>query len=126
MLCVFEYAEDIHQHMRESEVWNVGSGMWVRNVGPERGSGPAVSRCAVSSQGGFRPRPGFLQNHPEITGDMRAVLVNWMVEVVREYELRSETLHLSVNYLDRFLSQTASVRRDKLQLVGTSALMIAA
>ncbi|XP_011619938.1 cyclin-A1 isoform X1 [Takifugu rubripes] len=95
VLCVFEYAEDIHQHMRESEV-------------------------------SFRPRPGFLENHPEITGDMRATLVNWMVEVVREYKLRSETLHLSVNYVDRFLSQTTSVRRDKLQLVGTSALMIAA
>lgn len=57
---------------------------------------------------------------------MRATLVNWMVEVVREYKLRSETLHLSVNYVDRFLSQTTSVRRDRLQLVGTSALMIAA
>lgn len=67
-----------------------------------------------------------MENHPDVTGDMRAILVNWMVEVVREYKLRSETLHLSVNYVDRFLSQTTSVRRDKLQLVGTSALMIAA
>ncbi|CAG00426.1 unnamed protein product, partial [Tetraodon nigroviridis] len=77
-LRVSEYAEDIHRHMREREVW-------------------------------FRPRPGFLENHPEITADMRAVLVSWMVEVVREYRLRSETLHLSVNYLDRFLSQTKSI-----------------
>lgn len=94
-------------------------------MGPERSPVP-LSHHAVSSQVGFRPRPGFLENHPQITGDMRAVLVNWMVEVVREYKLRSETLHLSVNYVDRFLSQTASVRRDRLQLVGTSALMVAA
>lgn len=57
---------------------------------------------------------------------MRAVLVNWMAEVAREYSLRSETLHLSVYYVDRFLSQTTSMRRDRLQLVGTAALMIAA
>lgn len=57
---------------------------------------------------------------------MRAILVNWMVEVVREYKLRSETLHLSVNYVDRFLSQTMSMRRNRLQLVGTAAITIAA
>ena len=57
---------------------------------------------------------------------MRVILVDWLVEVVQEYKLRSETLHLAVNYLDRFLSGTAYVRRGKLQLVGTAALMIAA
>lgn len=67
-----------------------------------------------------------MENHLEITGDMRAVLVNWMAEVAWECKLRSETLHLSVNYTDRFLSQTISVRRNRLQLVGTAALMIAA
>lgn len=67
-----------------------------------------------------------MENHAEITADMRAVLVSWMVEVVREYELSAETLHLSVNYVDRFLSQTTSMRRNRVQLVGTAALTIAA
>lgn len=57
---------------------------------------------------------------------MRAVLVDWLVEVVQEYRLRSETLHLAVNYLDRFLSSTAYVKRSKLQLIGIAALLIAA
>ncbi|KAI3373731.1 hypothetical protein L3Q82_022314, partial [Scortum barcoo] len=74
----------------------------------------------------FRPRPGYLEKHPEITNSMRVILVDWLVEVVQEYKLRSETLHLAINYLDRFLSCTAYVKRDKLQLVGTAALLIAA
>ncbi|XP_044079249.1 cyclin-A1 isoform X2 [Siniperca chuatsi] len=95
LLCVSEYSEDIHRHLRESEMR-------------------------------FRPRPGYLEKHPEITNDMRVILVDWLVEVVQEYKLRSETLHLAVNYLDRFLSWTAYVKRGKLQLVGTAALLIAA
>lgn len=74
----------------------------------------------------LRPQPGYLEKHPEITSDMRVILVDWLVEVAQEYKLRSETLFLAVNYLDRFLSGTAFVKRGKLQLVGTAALMIAA
>lgn len=57
---------------------------------------------------------------------MRVVLVDWLVEVVQEYRLRSETLHLAVNYLDRFLSRTVHVKRAKLQLAGAAALLLAA
>ncbi|KAM6983926.1 cyclin-A1 [Tautogolabrus adspersus] len=94
-LCVSQYAQDIHWHLRASEMR-------------------------------LRPRSGYLDKHPEITISMRVILVDWLVEVVEEYQLRSETLHLAVNYLDRFLSCTACVKRGKLQLVGTAALMIAA
>ncbi|KAL7389919.1 hypothetical protein ABVT39_011847 [Epinephelus coioides] len=72
-----------------------------------------------------RPKPGYLEKHPEITNGMRVILVDWMVEVVQEYKLRTETLHLAVNYLDRFLSSIAYLKRSKLQLAGTAALLIA-
>lgn len=55
---------------------------------------------------------------------MRAILVDWLVEVSEEYRLQSETLCLAVNYIDRFLS-FMSVVRAKLQLVGTAAMFIA-
>lgn len=74
----------------------------------------------------LRPRPDCLEKHPEISSGMRVVLVDWLVEVVQEYDLLSETLHLAVNYFDRFLSCTAYLKRKKMQLVGTAALMIAA
>ncbi|KAM9332567.1 cyclin-A1 [Pholidichthys leucotaenia] len=78
------------------------------------------------SESKFKARPDILKNHPEITQDMRVILVDWLVEVVQEYHLHSETLHLAINYLDRFLSCTTHVKRNKLQLVGTAALLIAA
>lgn len=60
----------------------------------------------------------------EITTDMRAVVVNWMVQVLEHLHLKNEVLHLSVNILDLFL-QKVSVPRTKLQLVGVTALFIA-
>ena len=57
---------------------------------------------------------------------MRLVLVDWLAEVAEEYKLCAETLHLAVSYLERFLSYTTSVKRAKLQLVGTVALLLAA
>lgn len=71
-----------------------------------------------------RPKPGYMKKQPDITDDMRRILVDWLVEVAEEYKLHTETLYLAVNYIDRFLSYM-SVVRGKLQLVGTAAMYIA-
>ena len=55
---------------------------------------------------------------------MRGILIDWLVEVAEEYRLEPETLHLSVNYIDRFLSYVP-VARSKLQLVGVTCMLIA-
>jgi cyclin A len=65
-----------------------------------------------------------MTKQPDITFNMRSILVDWLVEVTEEYRLQTETLFLAVNYLDRFLSFMA-VQKAKLQLVGTSCLFIA-
>jgi cyclin-A len=65
-----------------------------------------------------------MKKQPDINDSMRAILVDWLVEVSEEYRLHSETLCLAVNYIDRFLS-FMSVVRAKLQLVGTAAMFIA-
>nr|XP_020476063.1 cyclin-A1 isoform X2 [Monopterus albus] len=85
-----------------------------------------IYRHLRESEKEFRPRPDYFEKHPDITSGMRVILVDWLVEVVKDYKLCSETLHLAVNYLDCFLSCTAHVKRSKLQLVGTAALLIAA
>ncbi|MGH0117042.1 UNVERIFIED_CONTAM: hypothetical protein FKN15_028154 [Acipenser sinensis] len=72
----------------------------------------------------FRPKISYMKKQPDITNSMRLILVDWLVEVGEEYKLRSETLYLAVNYLDRFLSCMA-VLRGKLQLVGTAAVLLA-
>uniref|UniRef100_A0A8D0H1P5 Cyclin-A2 n=1 Tax=Sphenodon punctatus TaxID=8508 RepID=A0A8D0H1P5_SPHPU len=71
-----------------------------------------------------KPRAGYMKKQPDITNNMRAILVDWLVEVGEEYKLQNETLHLAVNYIDRFLS-SMSVLRGKLQLVGTAAMLLA-
>ncbi|KAK1317661.1 Cyclin-A3-1 [Acorus calamus] len=60
----------------------------------------------------------------DVTENMRAILVDWLVEVAEEYRLVSETLYLTISYIDRFLSKHA-VHRQKLQLLGVSSMLIA-
>ncbi|KAK2176216.1 hypothetical protein NP493_675g01027 [Ridgeia piscesae] len=72
-----------------------------------------------------RARVGYMRKQPDITSSMRSILGDWLVEVSEEYKLHRETLCLSINYIDRFLSQM-SVLRGKLQLVGTAAMFLAA
>lgn len=42
------------------------------------------------------------------------------------YKLHRETLHLAVDFVDRYLSATRDIKKDCLQLLGISALFIAA
>lgn len=56
---------------------------------------------------------------------MRSILVDWLVEVGQEYRLTSDTLFLTVNLLDRFLSLHV-VSRDELQLAGIACMWLAA
>ena len=67
---------------------------------------------------------GYMKKQPNVTNSTKAILADWLVDVGEEYKLQNETLHLTVNYLDRFLS-SMSVLRGKLQLVGTAAMLLA-
>ena len=71
-----------------------------------------------------RPKPGYMKKQPDINHSMRAILVDWLVEVAEEYKLLPQTLYLTINYIDRFLS-AMSVLRGKLQLVGTACMLVA-
>lgn len=72
----------------------------------------------------YRPKPGYMKKQTDINYSMRSILVDWLVEVAEEYKLMEQTLYLTVNYIDRFLS-CMSVMRGKLQLVGTACMLIA-
>lgn len=55
---------------------------------------------------------------------MRAILVDWLVDVHIKFKLLPETLFLTVNLIDRFLERV-QITRQKLQLVGVAAMLIA-
>ena len=65
----------------------------------------------------------------DIQGDlsfpMRAILIDWLVEVAEEYHLQPQTLWLCIAYVDRFLA-VQPVDRSRLQLVGVVCMLIAA
>jgi len=69
---------------------------------------------------------GIVWEENHINPAMRSILVNWLAEVVDEYHMKSQTLFLSVMYLDRFLQTTNEIQRHLLQLVGVTCLWIAA
>mmetsp|Transcript_15432 Transcript_15432/g.42427 ORF Transcript_15432/g.42427 Transcript_15432/m.42427 type:complete len:496 (-) Transcript_15432:23-1510(-) len=71
------------------------------------------------------PRPNYMELQKEANGTMRAILVDWLVEVHMKYRLRPETLYLTVNLIDRYMT-LAPVIRKRLQLVGVVAMFIAA
>lgn len=60
----------------------------------------------------------------DINEKMRAILIDWLVDVNVKFKLVPETLFLTINLIDRYLSK-AKVARNKLQLVGVSSLLIA-
>ncbi|XP_057784074.1 LOW QUALITY PROTEIN: G2/mitotic-specific cyclin-2-like [Salvia miltiorrhiza] len=68
--------------------------------------------------------PCYMAQQFDINERMRAILIDWLIEVHHKFELREETLFLTVNLIDRFLEKQSVVRK-KLQLVGLVALLLA-
>ncbi|XP_042431135.1 G2/mitotic-specific cyclin-2-like isoform X1 [Zingiber officinale] len=68
--------------------------------------------------------PDYMSHQFDINEKMRAILIDWLIEVHYKFELMDETLFLTVNILDRFLARKTVVRK-KLQLVGVTALLLA-
>ena len=59
-----------------------------------------------------------------MTKMMRAILVDWLVEVQESFELNHETLYTAVKILDLYMSEV-KVAKEDLQLVGATAALIA-
>jgi len=68
--------------------------------------------------------PNYMDKQDDINEKMRALLIDWLIQVHIKFELLPQTLYLTVNLLDRFLSIKVVPRR-KLQLVGCTAMLLA-
>jgi len=71
-----------------------------------------------------RVADNYMTNQTDINDKMRAILIDWLVDVHIKFKLMPETLYLTVNLIDRFL-ETKQVTRKHLQLVGVTAMLIA-
>jgi cyclin B len=70
------------------------------------------------------PPAGYMDNQKFINERMRAILIDWLIDVHLKFKLVPETLHLTVNIIDRFLA-LAKITRQRLQLLGVTAFLIA-
>lgn len=86
---------------------------------------PDIYRHMQRDEAESQPSPSYMDRQLHVNAKMRAILVDWLVDVHRKYKLRNETLFLAVGYVDRFLERRVTARRH-LQLVGVTALLIAA
>ena len=66
----------------------------------------------------------YMDSQPEINAKMRAILVDWLVQVHNKFDLSPETLYLTINLVDRYLASKKTQRKE-LQLVGLGAMLIA-
>lgn len=72
-----------------------------------------------------RVNANYMSLQSDLTPKMRSILIDWMVDVHLKFNLLSETMFLTVSIVDRFLA-LKPISRHKLQLVGITAMLIAA
>lgn len=70
--------------------------------------------------------PLYFRKQVHLQPRMRAILLDWLTEVCEVYKLHRETYYLALDFVDRYLSIKPDIAKQRLQLVGTTALFIAA
>jgi len=69
--------------------------------------------------------PDVFAQHPNLQPRMRAVLLDWIIEVCDVYKLHRETYYLTMDYIDRYLSSQSDIPKQQLQLIGITCLQLA-
>ncbi|PVD20678.1 hypothetical protein C0Q70_18836 [Pomacea canaliculata] len=73
----------------------------------------------------YQHSPHIMENHSKLQPGMRAVLMEWLMEVCQLHTLQKETYYLAVDYIDRYLMKTEDIQPSELQLIGITALFLA-
>ncbi|KAI9363944.1 putative g2 b-type cyclin [Zopfochytrium polystomum] len=71
------------------------------------------------------PNADYMNTQKDLQWKMRTILIDWLIDIHHKFRLLPETLYLSVNIIDRFLTLRV-VSMAKLQLVGIVSMFIAA
>ena len=69
------------------------------------------------------PLYGYMLNQNEINPKMRSILIDWLVDVHSKFHLTPDTLYITVNIIDKFLSKE-KIKRKNFQLLGITSLFI--
>ena len=74
----------------------------------------------------YRKDSDWSRFHPDLTKEMRFILLEWLMEVSDDLSLERESFYLAIDYIDRFFSVHRNVRKTEFQLIGATALFLAA
>ena len=72
----------------------------------------------------LRPDPNYIVKQPGLTWRDRSYAVSLLMRIRNDFRFKQETLYLSVNILDRYLSSRI-VQRDRIQCLAIGAILIA-
>ncbi|XP_021057094.1 G1/S-specific cyclin-E1 [Mus pahari] len=89
------------------------------------GNREEVWRIMLNKEKTYLRDEHFLQRHPLLQARMRAVLLDWLMEVCEVYKLHRETFYLAQDFFDRYMASQQNIIKTLLQLIGISALFIA-
>lgn len=67
-----------------------------------------------------------LERHPALQPRMRTILLDWLIEVCEVYRLHRDTYYLAQDFVDRYLTKSSDLPKSQLQLLGITALFLAA
>lgn len=118
-----------HVHMRRrlpsAVIATIFEMAGLKSEGPEFAYADANLKSDLQRECQVMPRRGFMSEQRSLNGRMRAILIDWLVQVLDMSRLSQRTLFLTISLIDRCLS-CMQVDRSNLQLLGSTAFLIAA
>ena len=89
-------------------------------------SDPEILKNMMLSENEYQFNPHYLSRSTTgIKWNMRAILVDWMIEVADDFGFKRSTFYLAVCNVDRYLAAAPQTNTKHLQLIGLTCLMIA-
>ena len=71
-----------------------------------------------------KPNFEYMKMQTEVNSLIRTILIGWLLDIHLKFKLVPNTLFLTINILDRFLSYL-EIDKKHIQLIGCSAMLIA-
>ena len=72
----------------------------------------------------FKINPSYFNFQSDINNKMRAILIDWIIDVHLKFNFKQETLYITIFIIDAYLSMKR-IERSNFQLLGVTALFIA-
>ena len=83
-----------------------------------------IQRHMQMTERATQPDGFYMRKQRDINENVRSILVDWLIGVHAKFKCLPETLFITVNLIDRYLSKF-NIKQSQVQLLGIAALLIA-